>query len=151
DPIGRAVSRMTIGSLAAHGLPRASRGVYTALLRDHVLPILDVGLADALRRGAVHPVAGVAALDGKDVVLADDARVTPDAVIACTGFRTALEPLVGHLGVLDEHGIPLVHGPREHADAPGMFFLGYTNAISGNLREIAAHARALARVLATRS
>jgi len=29
-----------------------------------------------------------------------------------------------------------------------MYFLGYTNAISGNLREIAQHARQLARAVA---
>src|SRR6185503_11072885 len=105
DQIGAAVARLTFGSLAAYGLPRAPRGLYTALLETDAIPILDVGLVDALRRGAVRPVAGVVRLDDRDVVLSDDTRVAPDAVIACTGFRTALEPIVGHLGVLDAHGV----------------------------------------------
>jgi putative flavoprotein involved in K+ transport len=150
DPIAAIVARLTIGSLVAHGLPRGARGVYTAVLEHDMLPILDVGLVEAVRRGVVRPVAGVAALDGGEVVLADHTRVMPDAVIACTGFRTALEPIVGHLHVLDADGVPIVHGPRDHANAPGMFFVGYTNAISGNLREIATHARRLARVLSGR-
>ena len=37
----------------------------------------------------------------------------PDAVIAATGYRSGLEPLVGHLGVLDAHGVPRV--PRRGA------------------------------------
>jgi len=147
DQIGAAVARLTFGSLTAYGLPRAPRGLYTALLETDAIPILDVGLVDALRRGAVRPVAGVVRLDDRDVVLSDDTRVAPDAVIACTGFRTALEPIVGHLGVLDAHGVPLVDGPRGLADAPGLFFIGYTNVISGNLREIGTHARRLAGVL----
>jgi hypothetical protein len=32
-------------------------------------------------------------------LLADGTRVEVDAVIAATGFRAGLEPLVGHLGV----------------------------------------------------
>ena len=151
DRIGAAVARLAIGNLAAYGLPRAPRGLYSAMLEDDAIPILDVGLVDALRRGAVRPVAAVAELEGSDVVLADGSRVTPDAVIACTGFRTALEPIVGHLGVLDARGTPLVDGPRDHASAPNLFFVGYTNVISGNLREIGVHARGLARVIAQRA
>lgn len=148
DPIISGVGRVTIGNLAKYGLPRPTRGAYTAVLRDHVLPILDVGLVKAIKRGAVRPVPTIASFDGTAVVLGDGQRVTPAAVIACTGFRPALEPIVGHLGVLDADGAPLVHGPAEHAGAPGMYFVGYTNAISGNLREIASHARQLAGLIA---
>jgi putative flavoprotein involved in K+ transport len=149
DPIVGAFARLTVGSLARFGLPRPTRGVYTAVLRDHVLPILDVGLVGAIRSGTVKPVGEVASFDKTDVVFADGQRWNPDAVIVATGFRTALEPMIGHLGVLDKDGIPLVSGAGEHANAPGMYFLGYTNAISGNMREIAQHARQLARAVAT--
>jgi hypothetical protein len=44
-------------------------------------------------------------------------------VIAATGYSTGLEPLVGHLGVLDERGVPLIHGGP--AAAPGLRFIGY--------------------------
>jgi hypothetical protein len=49
--------------------------------------------------------------------------------------------------VLDHDGVPLVFGSDEHANAPGMYFLGYTNAISGNLRDIALHAKKVARAI----
>ena len=42
--------------------------------------------------------------------LTDGTRVEADAIIAATGYRRGLEPLVGHLGVLDERGLPRVHG-----------------------------------------
>ena len=105
-----------------------------------------------IKTGRVKPVPTIASFDGPSVVLADGQRLTPDAVIACTGFRPALEPVVGHLGVLDGDGIPTIHGATEHANAPGIFFIGYTNAISGNLREIANQARDIAaRIRAARS
>ncbi len=152
DAIVSSVARMTFGGLRKFGLPRPTRGAYTAVLQDHVLPILDVGLARAIKSGRVKPVPTIASFDGASVVLADGQRLVPDAVIACTGFRPALEPVVGHLGVLDRDGIPTAHGATEHPNAPAMFFLGYTNAISGNLREIGKHARDVAaRVRAARA
>ena len=44
-------------------------------------------------------------------------------VIAATGYTTGLEPLVGHLGVLDDRGVPLIHGGP--ATAQGLRFIGY--------------------------
>ncbi len=62
-------------------------------------------------------VGAVVAFDGADVVLADGARVAPDAVIVAAGYRNGLEPLVGHLGVLDDRGRPRVRGGRTESSA----------------------------------
>jgi putative flavoprotein involved in K+ transport len=147
DPIMAGVGKLWIGNLKKYGLPKATRGGYTAVLEDHVLPILDVGLVGAIKAGKVKPVPTIASLAGKVVTLSDGQTFEPDAVIACTGYRTALAAMLGHLDVLDKDGIPTVSGTKQHANAPGMFFLGYTNALSGNLREIAAHARQLGDVV----
>jgi cation diffusion facilitator CzcD-associated flavoprotein CzcO len=147
DPIVATFERATVGDLSRFGVPRPTRGAYTAVLRDRVLPILDVGVVGAIKSGKLKPVAGISSFDASAVVLEGGNRLTPDAVIACTGFRPALESMLGQLGVLDASGLPLVHGPAQHAGAPGLFFLGYTNAISGNLREIAQHARQLRKTL----
>jgi len=149
DPIISVFSRITVGNLTEYGLPPSTRGAYTAVLYDHVLPILDVGVVGEIKAGRVRPIGTIASFDGASVVFADGQRVEADAVIACTGFWPALEPILAHLGVLDQDGQPTVHGTDEHANAPGMYFLGYTNAISGNLREISTHASKLARVIAT--
>ncbi|GAA2969634.1 hypothetical protein GCM10020227_42740 [Streptomyces flavovirens] len=95
------------------------------------------------------PVAAVESFDGDAVVLADGTRVTPDAVIAATGYERSLEGLVGHLGVLDDRGRPVVHGARAPKQAPGLYFTGFTNPISGMLREIARDARKIAGRLAS--
>ena len=142
------VNKLWIGNLAKFGLPKATRGGYTAVLQDHVLPILDVGLVASIKAGKVKPVPEIASFERDTIVMADGQRIQPDAVIACTGYRTALVPILGHLGVLDESGIPTVAGAKHHDNAPGMYFLGYTNALSGNLREIAQHARQVATKIA---
>jgi len=146
DPIARVVQRLTVGDLTPYGLPPSERGLYTRA-REGQIPILDVGLIDALKARRVTIVPAVRAFEGRDVVLEDGSRVQPDAVIAATGYERALEKLVGHLGVLDERGVPLVHGPQTHPGAPGLYFIGYSNPISGNLREIGIDARKIAKTL----
>ncbi|MGW6549200.1 hypothetical protein ACWGBV_02980, partial [Streptomyces sp. NPDC055051] len=88
------------------------------------------------------------ALEGREVILADGSRITPDAIIAATGYRRALEPLVGHLDVLDPRGRPAVRGARSPRQAPGLYFTGFTNPISGMLRELSRDAERIARRIA---
>jgi putative flavoprotein involved in K+ transport len=109
--------------------------------------VQDVGLIDAVRAGRVEVVAAVEGFEGGKVVLADGSRVEPDAVVAATGYVRALEGLVGHLGVLDARGRPVVHGARSPQGAPGLYFTGFTNPISGMLRELALDAVRIAKAV----
>ncbi|MEN0128385.1 MAG: NAD(P)/FAD-dependent oxidoreductase [Brevundimonas sp.] len=145
DRIARAVARVEVPDLSSYGLPRPTVGLYSRVLEGSV-PVQDVGLIAAVQAGSVEPVAAVVGIDGPEVLLADGARITPDVVIAATGYRRGLEPLVGHLGVLDEHGVPRTHGARPAR--PGLYFTGYTNPISGMFRELAIDAERIARAIA---
>lgn len=141
---GRLMSRIAVPDLAEHGLPRPDTGLYSRV-KEGAIPVQDVGLIDAVKRGRVVPVAAVESFEKDAVVLADGTRLTPDAVIAATGYQRALEPLVGHLGVLDTRGRPVAHGRRTPKQAPGLYFTGFTNPISGMLRELARDAEKIAR------
>ncbi|MFI1504602.1 flavin-containing monooxygenase [Streptomyces sp. NPDC020597] len=151
DRISRVMAKASIPDLSAHGLPRPDTGLYTRA-RQGAIPVQDVGLIDAVRKGRVEIVAAVEGFaDGGEVLLADGSRISPDAVVAATGYVRALEGLVGHLGVLDDEGRPVAHGPRTPADAPGLFFTGYTTPISGTLRELARDAERIAKAVRRRS
>ena len=115
------------------------------------VPMLDAGFVAMLRQRRFEVVAALDRLDGKDVVLSDASRVRPDVVIAATGFRRGLETLCGSLGVLSPDGTPLVHGSRTHANAPNLYFVGYSIVVTGILREIALDARRVARAIAERT
>jgi putative flavoprotein involved in K+ transport len=147
DRIARTLRRISFPDLTPYGLPAPQRP-YSDFLRRRVIPILDVGFTEAVRAGRVRVVAALERFEGGAAVLADDTLVEVDAVIAATGFRTGLEPLVGHLGVLDEHGEPLVHGAHEHPRAPGLHFVGYQVTLGGTFRLVGIQARQLARTLA---
>jgi putative flavoprotein involved in K+ transport len=135
------------GRLDRYGLPRAPVGAATTLARRHQATAYDDGFVAELKAGRIEIVAAVVSFDGDDVVLADGVRIQPDAVIAATGYQRGLEPLVGHLGVLDDDGIPVVSGGEQHPSAPGLFFNGYRADLSGQLRLMRLDARAIARTV----
>ncbi|WP_326658819.1 flavin-containing monooxygenase [Streptomyces sp. NBC_00385] len=147
DRAGGLMARVAVPDLAEQGLPRPDTGLYSRV-KDGAIPVQDVGLIDAVKGGRVVPVAAVESFDKNAVVLADGTRITPDTVIAATGYLRALEPLVGHLGVLDARGRPVAHGGRTPKQAPGLYFTGFTNPISGMFREMALDAQKIAKRLA---
>jgi putative flavoprotein involved in K+ transport len=146
DRIGR-VMALSLPDLSAQGLPRPDTGLYTRA-RQGAIPVQDVGLLDAVRKGRVEIVAAVESFeDGGKVVLADGTRISPDAVVAATGYVRALEGLVGHLDALDDRGNPLAHGRRTPRNAPGLYFTGFTTPLSGTLRELGMDAERIAKAV----
>jgi putative flavoprotein involved in K+ transport len=146
-PVSKGLRRISIPDLSPFGLPAPPDGV-AQFARTGTVPILDVGFVAAVRSGRVGVVPAVERFDDGAVVLADGSRVEVDAVIAATGFWPALEPLVGHLGVLDERGIPLVSGGETHPAAPGLYFAALQPRLSGLLREAAKDAKRVAAAIA---
>src|SRR4051795_7693621 len=146
DPFTQWQRKVAIPDLSAQGLPRPEHGVRTAFITTGTTPILDVGIVDAVRRGRVEVVAAVDSFDGADVVLADGSRIRPDVVIAATGFRAGLDDLVGHLGILGPRGLPV----RTDGDPalPGLWFVGFTPTLGGQLREGSIAARKVAQSVA---
>ena len=146
DPINRFLQRLFVGDLTRYGLPAPRAGVVTQMRATGVTPTIDVGLIRELRAGRITPVAALERFDDGEAVLADGTRLAPDAVIAATGYTTGLEPMVGHLDVLDDRGRPRVHGAR--TSVPGLRFVGLTNPLKGLLFQIGLDARTTARAVA---
>jgi putative flavoprotein involved in K+ transport len=146
DPVARLQRRLTIPDLAPYGIPLPDDGLLSRVRRTGEVPLQDVGFVGAVRGGKVTPVAAVTGFDGDKVLLADGSALGAQAVIAATGYRRGLEKMAGHLGVLDENGMPKAHGGPPAA--PGLYFLGYGVSLRGMLRDIAADARRVAPAVA---
>ncbi len=124
DAIGRAARRKNLGDHTEFGLPIPDLGVMARVKRFGQVPALvDMEVIDAIRDGSIEVVATVESFDGDKVVLVDGSRLDPHTVVPATGYRSGLEPLVGHLGVLDAKGKPVVWGERPAAQ--GLRFIGY--------------------------
>ncbi|WES63121.1 NAD(P)/FAD-dependent oxidoreductase [Microbacter sp. GSS18] len=148
DPANRLLQKATLGDLTRFGMPRPTAGIVAQARSAGRTPTIDVGLVAALRAGTVTPVAALERFEGDEALLADGTRVSPDAVIAATGYATGLAPVVGHLGVLGERGEPLVLGRHTLSHARGLRFVGISTPLKGLLFQIGLDARAAAWAIA---
>jgi putative flavoprotein involved in K+ transport len=144
DRIAAVAQKLTVGDLTRYGMPAPTAGLGTRA-GEGSIPILDVGLIRMLKRRRVEVVPAVEGFEGPEVILDGGRRVRPDVVIAATGFHRGLERLVGKLGLVGPRGRPVVHGERTQPSSPNLYFIGFTNPISGNLREVGIDARRIAR------
>lgn len=122
-------------------LPEPSESMLTLLARCKE-PMTADGIVELLRSGRVRVVAPVSDLTPDGARLADDSFEPADDVIAATGYRTGLAPLVRHLDVLDAAGRPRALVPR-----PNLAFVGYRIPFTGTLWAIDHDARVVARAL----
>lgn len=131
DPAFRLTERLFLGDLRQYGLASHPDGGGTRLLRDGVTFAIDDGFVAALKTGRSYIAPSVTKLDGRRVYTADGMYETPDVVIAATGYRSGLEPLVGGLGVLDDAGQPKCPMGEADHDNPGLWFTGYKVIFTG--------------------
>lgn len=152
DAFSRFGRRMGVGDLDEFGLTVPDDGPFTQLRsRENAPTIVDEEVIEAIRQRRVEVVSAVEACEPDGVRLEDGARLAPDSIVAATGFRPALERLVGHLDVLDPRGRPKAVG--EKAAALGMRFVGYVQRPGGlgyMGKEAKRAARAIARELTGR-
>ena len=98
--------------------------MFSRLKRLGVAPaIVDKETIQAIKDRRIEIVAGVESFDRTAVKLVDGTRIEADAVVAATGYRCGLEPIVGHLDALDRRGVPRAR--QGEAAAPGLRFIGY--------------------------
>jgi glycine/D-amino acid oxidase-like deaminating enzyme len=142
DAIVRAAQKLVHGDLTRHGVPPPRETVSAQFRRADVVPVIDVEFVRRVKAGELEAVAAVKEFERDRVALADGSDISPEAVVAATGYRRDLEGLVGDLGVLDVRGLPVTRAPD--SGLRGLYFAGFTNPLSGNLRELGIHARQIA-------
>ncbi len=131
DPAFRFTEWSFLGDLRAYGLPRHRDGGGTRLLRDGIAFAIDDGFVDALHKKRFRVVPRVERFNRSEVILADGSVCNPDVVIAATGYQTGLEPLLGHLGALNERGLPLHPMGERDLNNPGLWFTGFKPIFTG--------------------
>ncbi len=139
------IERLAFGNLARLGLPQHPQGGATRLRKGGITPAVDDGFIAALKAGRIHLHPAVDRFDAADVVMVDGSRVEADIVIAATGYRTGLEPMLGHLNVLDGKGAPLVNGAEGADRCPGLWFIGMRPSLGGFFRAARKDGQAIAR------
>lgn len=147
DALSRRARARLIGDLSDFGLPVPAEGPFTKLAREKRPPsLVDADVIDAIRDGSIEVVATVDGFEDGKVRLVDGQRLDPDVVVCATGYRQGLEQMVGHLGVLDDHGAPRVSGVTPAA--PGLWFLGFS-ARPGLIGYVGRQSRRVAKKIAS--
>jgi cation diffusion facilitator CzcD-associated flavoprotein CzcO len=142
-----ATQRLAFGDLTRYGLPPAPRGGASRLGAEQIAIAVDDGAVAALKAGRIEIVAPLARFGTNEVHLQGGAAIAPDVVIAATGYRTGLEPMVGALGVLDENGLPRATG-AEPTGRPGLWFIGMRPSLISYFHSAGVQARAIAQRIA---
>jgi cation diffusion facilitator CzcD-associated flavoprotein CzcO len=124
DAVSKVGQRLDVGSLAEYGLPTPAEGVFARGKRLGRAPVIvDREVVRAIRTRKFEVVPTIERFDGRIVELIDGRRLRPDAVICATGYTRGLDAMVGHLGVLDDKGLPRSCGVTPAA--PGLRFVGF--------------------------
>ncbi|MGV0788299.1 NAD(P)/FAD-dependent oxidoreductase [Mycolicibacterium sp. XJ2] len=118
------VQRGIIGDLSDFGFSKPPEGPIAGLKRRGAgTAIVDRQVIDAIRDRSLRVVAAVDGLQPDGAVLADGTTVQVDTIVAATGYRTGLDAMVSHLGVLEQRGMP--RDGRGGEVLPGLRFVGY--------------------------
>ncbi len=144
------VARYVLPDLSALGLHRPRQSVYDHYHQTGRIPLIDVGTVDLIRQGHIAVAPGVTRVEPDAVHFADDTRRPFDAIVLATGYRNALARLFEAPDrYLDARGRPRAHG-EALPDAPGLYFVGFKNPLTGALREIGIEAQRVAEHIARR-
>lgn len=125
------LGRVFVGDLRQYGLPAPPVGAVTRGIDEHITLAIDNGFVKALKTGRLTIVPVIESFNATSVKLVDGRTLEPDVIICATGYRPGLEPLVGHLGVLDEHGKPRFVADDSSPKYPGLWFFGLNHSIYG--------------------
>jgi cation diffusion facilitator CzcD-associated flavoprotein CzcO len=148
DRVIGATQRLSFGDLGKLGLPPAAGGAASRMKADSIAIATDDGAVAAIRAGRVAVVPVIGGFEGGRVLFEDGSTLSPDVVIAATGYRTGLEGMVGHLGVLDPRGRPRFNGGENDPALPGLWFTGMRADLRGCFANAIDKAQAIARGIA---
>jgi putative flavoprotein involved in K+ transport len=152
------VQRLAIGNLSRFGLPLPTTRLSIKFRQTNVVPTLYASFSNDVRAGRIRILGKTVRFNDNSVVVDEHVATQDqsyvkqislpvDSVIAGTGFRTGLEDLIPIAGLFDTNGIPKVTGEQESPLAPGLYFIGQSNPLSGQLREIRIEAVRIAQKL----
>lgn len=141
---------IAFGDLSRWGIRKHVTGGATRLLNEGVAPAIDNGFVAALKQGRVQVVPTVAGFESGHVLLRDGRLIDPDIVIFATGYRTGLQPILGHLDLLNTRGVPLINGAQQDPRYPGIWFTGMRPLLSGFFRAAGSTGNAIAEAIRAR-
>jgi cation diffusion facilitator CzcD-associated flavoprotein CzcO len=111
---------LALGYPAKHGLKRPKEGILQQIARIGRIPVLDVGTTRKISEGSIAIAPGISAMTGNGAIFDDGNERAFDTIILATGFRPSYSRFLD-----------------AGSDDRAIYFVGFTNPVTGLLREIA--------------
>ena len=147
DAIGSRAAEQYFGDLSRYGIHRPKMGPISQVVQKGRVPVIDVGTIDAIKSNKLSVYPGIECFEEETVVFTDGKRRLFDLVVLATGYDAAIADfLTCAADVTDPRGYPKIHGAE--SEVHGLYFLGYRNPPTGQLRDINIEARAIAAAIA---
>lgn len=150
DRVALSILDRAVGDLSPYGLHRPDIGPARQVVERGKIPLIDIGTVALVKQGKIRVVKGPESFTEGGMRLSDGQEIEADLVVLATGFHPAVDGFLDRAeGYTDARGYPRWHG-AESASAPGLFFIGYRNPLSGQLHDIALEAKRIAKAISAR-
>jgi len=149
DILMRPILAVAIGDMRSYGLRPLGVGPATQIARTAHVPLIDVGTIHLIKQNhiSVHP--GITSFEGNSVEFEDNMKQDFDAVILATGYRPQLEFLQVSSAQEWERSPMTIPTKGRESTVPNLYFIGFSVAVTGMLREIGIEARSIAKNIAS--
>ncbi len=148
DAVSLFVLDRVLGDLSPYGFVRPEVGPISQVVLQKRVPLIDVGTLELVKQGQIDVVKDVRSFGPSEVQFVDGTTRPFDAVVLATGYRTGIADYFEDVeGWLDKRGHPRYFG-EPVPGAPGLFFIGFRNPLTGALHDIAVEAERIAVYIA---
>ncbi|OQP38610.1 hypothetical protein A4H97_17955 [Niastella yeongjuensis] len=136
-----------IGDITRLGLKKKPYGPLEQVQREGKSPVLDIGTIQLIRKGHIKIVGDLDFIEGNLVHFKEGAPQSFDAIIACIGYSQD-EIKILELNRERFEDLRVSINRQQYFGKDGCYFCGYYISPTGQIREISADARKIAKDIA---
>jgi len=133
--LNKPLLKLLIGDIEKYGLRKLPYGPIEQIVRDHQIPLLDIGTMALIKQEVIGVFGDVTTIENDTVHFEDAKEEQFDAIIMATGYDTGLDRLMT-LSAERRADLRLNIRKRKHFGEGKLYFCGYYVAPTGMLREI---------------
>jgi hypothetical protein len=142
DKLSLPLRDFVIGDLSPWGIHRPKAGPVELLETRGRVPLIDIGTIALIKQGAITVFPNISKIEASAVHFVDSRTRQFSAIVLATGYKTNLRSWLNPpSGALDDRDLPKVHAKDA---GHHLYFLGFRNPTTGNLREIHLEAKRIA-------
>ncbi|MCB1179024.1 MAG: NAD(P)/FAD-dependent oxidoreductase [Leptospiraceae bacterium] len=142
DTFSKIFLKLTTKDLSKFGIKKPKYGSVKQLKYKEKVALVDIGTSELIYQEQIKVRPGIQKFTKDSILFEDGSEGSYDTVICCTGFSPNLHPLFPGLNLWNEKGYPNLRGKEV---MNGLYFLGYTNHLTGFLKNIGVEAKYIAK------